>query len=383
MVWPIESLLREIEVFFSITKQPDQRFPNCVTIGKMYFNSDDGWQKNIENGCVIFYKGYLDNFCKVIFNDSQARIQHNTYRNFPLWYDQHCVTNLPRDGLRTAWLNDRLILNAGNWVTVDKVDLDLTVPAEYITIDHALKSITQRLDFKVQWLKTNMQKPIKLFCSGGTDTALLYALFNYHNVEYDLILHDHYDLDEFTSSNQSTLKEFWAYQQIHHWKDHTWLATGSCGDEYFLRGPIAISIMTAWHDINFAQILNQHPDCYHYHHFLKKKAMWKLDWESRQKLKSDYNTRTSLVQQILNILANDHQHWHLGNTLTWTPFNDIEIPRTLLQCRIEDLIPQFLDGQFTKKLIQHYDSSAIKLISQYKNLNPQENLAKFFAKSIS
>jgi hypothetical protein len=81
-----------------------------------------------------------------------------------------------------------------------------------------------------------------------------------------------------------------------------------------------------------------------------------------------------LNKQILNILINDHQHWHLGNTLTWTPFKDIEIAKILLQCPIEDLLPQFLDARLTKDLIIDYNPDIIDYLSKYKNHNNKENL---------
>ena len=80
----------------------------------------------------------------------------------------------------------------------------------------------------------------------------------------------------------------------------------------------------------------------------------------------------------MNILSNDHQHWHLGNTLTWTPFKDIEITKTLLQCPINELIPQFLDGQLSKDLIIDYNTNIIDYLSQYKNYNSNENLPKLY-----
>jgi hypothetical protein len=123
-------------------------------------------------------------------------------------------------------------------------------------------------------------------------------------------------------------------------------------------------------------LLQDHTDCYHHHYFAKYSSLWKENWQSRDQLRTKYASVADLNRQILNILVNDHQHWHLGNTATWTPFNDIEITRILLQCRTQDLLPQFLDGQLTKRLISHYDPSALGLISHYKNQNPQQNLKK-------
>ena len=86
--------------------------------------------------------------------------------------------------------------------------------------------------------------------------------------------------------------------------------------------------------------------------------------------------KSSLNNQVLNILANDYQHWHLGNTLTWTPYKDIKIVKILLQCPIDELIPQLLDGRLSKDLIIDYNPAIIDYLSEYKNHNARENLPK-------
>ena len=80
----------------------------------------------------------------------------------------------------------------------------------------------------------------------------------------------------------------------------------------------------------------------------------------------------NLVYVLNNI--NDHQHWHLVNTLTWSPYKDINIAKILLQCDINELIPQFLDGQLSKNLIDDYNPDIINYLSKYKNYNSRENL---------
>jgi hypothetical protein len=90
-----------------------------------------------------------------------------------------------------------------------------------------------------------------------------------------------------------------------------------------------------------------------------------------------YPTKQHLDRQIIDNLINDHQHWHLGNTITWTPFKNIDLVKILLRCNIVDLIPQFLDGQITKTIIKHYSPKALDFVSKYKNYNSQEHLPAF------
>jgi hypothetical protein len=350
-------------MFFSISTEIDKKFPNNFQFDHLWFNCDNGWQQTDST----FYKGYDDNYCKIIFDQHGAEIDHSQPRSFPLWHRAGLITNLDCS-LCPVWADDAAhIDNCGN-VTLSKQSIDLSVAPSALTISQAQCSIRQRLDRKLMSTPEHM----KLYCSGGVDTLLIYSMLS----DFDLLTEEHYALDQFTTENQTTLEKFWAYKQIHHWTEPAWLATGSHGDEYFLRGPAVISMLTAWHNINFFQLLSANPTSYHYHHFNRYKELWKDAWNNRHQLQHDYPTIDLLNKQILNILINDHQHWHLGNTLTWTPFKDIEIAKILLQCPIEDLLPQFLDARLTKDLIIDYKPDIIDYLSQYKNYNNKENLYK-------
>lgn len=278
-------------------------------------------------------------------------------------------------GLQSAWADESIIIDQG-LIKVSKTQLDLTVSKYNLHIEQAKNDIIDILDQKAKNLKSIQDKPIKLFCSGGVDTSLLHAMFTYHEIEFELLLDGHFEYDDFTAHNIHAIQEFWAYVRIHHWIDPAWLASGSCGDEYFLRGPPVVAMLTAWHDIDFLDILEKNNTCYHYLYYKKFTDLFKQSWSQRYQLKKDYATIQDLQRQILNMLSNDHQHWHLGNTLTWTPYNDIQIAKTLLACDIKDLIPQFLDGHISKQLIDHYDPASSRLLSDYKNQNPQKNARK-------
>jgi hypothetical protein len=352
-------------MFFSISTQVDSRFPNNHQVGDLWINCDNGWTVT----GTTFYKGYADNHCKIVVDSEGAKIQHSRPRSFPLYHRPGQVTNLDLATAR-AWSDDAVAIdNTGN-VTVTKHTINLTVPNTVLTASQARTQIRRLLDKKVK----QVPEHIKLFCSGGVDTLLLYSMLD----QFELIAEEHYEPDIFTTKNKLALNKFWGYQQIHHWTEPTWLATGSHGDEYFLRGPTVIAMLTAWHGINFGQLLADNPNCYHYHHFNKYSELWKDSWNTRHQLKDQYPTVNDLNRQILNILVNDYQHWHLGNTLTWTPFKDIDIARILLRCPINQLIPQFLDARLSKDLIIDYNDNIIDYLSEYKNHNNRENLPKLY-----
>ena len=357
-------------MFFTVALEPDQRFPNNYQLDGIWINCDPGWQQ-VDN---TFYKGYADNYCRITVDAGCARVEHSIPRSFPLWSTPGRITNLAIEST-AHWIDDVVSMDQLGAVTVNKAQLDLVVPVTAITINRAQQQIRQLLDAKLSQVPAG----IKLFCSGGLDTLLLYSMLAGRH-DFELVTDDHYESDTFTEQNCAALNCFWAYKQIHHWTQPTWLATGSHGDEYFLRGPVAIATLTAWHDINFGQLLADNPGCYHYHYFSKYNDLWTDAWRTRRELQNKYATVQELNNQVLNILANDYQHWHLGNTLTWTPYKDIEIIKILLQCPIDELIPQFLDGQITKWLIEYYSPGMLKFLSTYKNYNSKENLPKLIAK---
>jgi hypothetical protein len=350
-------------MFFSIGTEIDKKFPNNFQFDHLWFNCDNGWQQTDST----FYKGYDDNYCKIVFDQNGAEIKHSQPRSFPLWHRSGLITNLDCS-FSPIWADDAAHIDSRGNVTLTKQSVDLFVAPGILTSNQAQHSIRQRLDKKL----TAIPKRMKLYYSGGVDTLLIYSMLS----DFDLLTEEHYARDQFTTENQTALEKFWAYKQIHHWLDPSWLATGSHGDEYFLRGPVAISMLTAWHDINFFELLSDNPGSYHYHHFNRYTKLWNDAWNNRHQLQQDYPTVDLLNNQILNVLINDHQHWHLGNTLTWTPFKDIEIAKTLLQCPIEELLPQFLDARLTKDLIVDYNPDIIDYLSQYKNHNNKENLYK-------
>jgi hypothetical protein len=215
---------------------------------------------------------------------------------------------------------------------------------------------------------------MRLYYSGGVDTLLLYSLLTHHAQSFELITYTHYEQDEFTSCNQENLNYFWNYKQIHHWIEPAWLATGSHGDEYLLRGPEVIAQLTSWHDINFAEVMADSADHYHGPYFAKQADLWHRAWQDRHKFQDQLPTLEHLHTYVINFLLNDYQYLHLGNTMTWTPFKNINLARTLLQCDINQLLPQFTNAALSQQLIARTDPELLTSLSRYKNHNATENV---------
>lgn len=380
-------------MFFSITKEPDARFPNHHWINHAWFNSDAGWQCLDEN---TFYKGYADranmsvvagnfdqagtytgNFATIKFSNEKIVVRHNRNRSFELWHTESCVTNLPGiDNTKNIWASHEVHVMSDWTQTLHRIHTDNEVVAQTLTWAQAQNQILETLDGTVRDFFLNNSAHMRLYYSGGVDTLLLYSLLVRHAQKFDLITYTHYEQDEFVSVNQENLNFFWNYQQMHHWKQPTWLATGSHGDEYLLRGPEIIAKLTSWHDINFAEVMADSADHYHARYFAKHASLWQDHWDNRHQFQDQFPTQERLHEHVLDFLLNDYQYLHLGNTLTWTPLRDINLVRILLQVDVMELMPQFTNAEMTKQLIACTDANLLSSLSRYKNWNSTENVVK-------
>ena len=74
-----------------------------------------------------------------------------------------------------------------------------------------------------------------------------------------------------------------------------------------------------------------------------------------------------MVWDICNTLINDWQHWHIGNTLTWTLLRDLEVLKLLLRVPVESAIGQIINSDLSTKLIERNLPGATTWISDQKN----------------
>jgi hypothetical protein len=90
-------------------------------------------------------------------------------------------------------------------------------------------------------------------------------------------------------------------------------------------------------------------------------------------------SKEQLFWEMCNMVVNDWQHWHLGNTLTWTPLRDLEIFKLFLRLPVDESWGQIFDSEISKKLIENNKPGLTQLISDQKNSgNPLTNLCEFY-----
>lgn len=366
-------------MFFTLSSEPDNRLPNHDRFGNYWFSHDDGWKNNKDH----WYKGYNypqinhGNFLKLnLISDSNVLLEHDIVRGFPLWWNNQTqtLTNLLGTGLQ-IWNNKNVCIR-DHWLhDFDQPNYFVSELKE-LSFDQAVDLICENLVAKAQSLK-NLNISKKLFLTGGIDTATIYSVLKYVGVEVELIDYEYIKYDDFLNKNFSKIKKIhWGYQQIHHWDKPTMLVSGAFGDEFLMRGPLTLAWWAAFNNIDLVELLKNNCDVYHHSYFLKDQnvKIFNNEWNSRSEIKLASKDLIGLKNKIINNVSNDHQHWHLGNTLTWTPFKDIELLKVCLSLNIEDLTGQALDATLNKSVIKKMYPKALSVVSRQKNTDSRENI---------
>ena len=75
----------------------------------------------------------------------------------------------------------------------------------------------------------------------------------------------------------------------------------------------------------------------------------------------------NIVWDNCNTVVNDWQHWHLGNTLTWTPFRDLELFKLYMSLPYEQALGQIMNSAVSRVLIERNVPGLTTMLSDQKN----------------
>jgi hypothetical protein len=149
--------------------------------------------------------------------------------------------------------------------------------------------------------------------------------------------------------------------------------SGTLGDEMMLRNPQHAYMLAKLNGEDIIEILKANPNLYHSHYYSRSKL--KYFYDEADALNLDEEKTKNF---ILGRNSFDYQHWHMGETLTWTPLNDLTITNIMLNFSYAALRDQFLDAGISKKLIARNNPEHLKLVSQLKNVDHFGHLYKLF-----
>ena len=376
-------------MFFRIAPDQDMRFPVQFPLREdLWLNCDTGWTEIWTEHGFAYIKGYcfehglnqyfatklmLDpepcytgNFVAVLAkNDGAVVVTNDTSRATPLWRNDEKfeLGNMGVAGQNVwadAWVVMTSMILEHRWSAVPSID-----PQSFY---HVVDEIHNRLTAKFNWLALNTDK-IKVFFSGGIDTLTCISYLRALDIPFELVCSEHFDYDQFTCEFDNELKAHWGYTQIHHYREPTMLVTGACGDEYFLRGPATANIMLMHLGKSMEQVLK--PTHYHYQYFqgIEKSALYKRQVQDEQIQKAIQSKETT-ADYILRMCINDHQHWHLGRTYTFTPFKDISILKLVLSMDDEQhIIESIVDAKIQKLLIARNEPELLGYLVKHKNMD--------------
>lgn len=379
-------------MFFSISKTKLENFPCAHYIGDFVINTDNGWQQVDTDNISIVYKGYIDhcdinkhivdivnhtqpiytgNFCAFVLIDGQIQIKSDLYRGFPIYIGDDSITNLVSKNY-TAWADSLITVHSDLTTTETKFDLIGDIDTSPMSVDHVVDEITKILDYKTKSFLAHNTLPIRVFLSGGVDSMLVYSFLKKHTDNYELVKCSHIDYDYFWLKNSGDISKFWGYNQIHHWQDPCVLTSGAPGDEFMLRSPTTSDLWLKAHGMQITDLLSdpKWESCFHANYFNKP---------ANYSILQQQITTTPTPWELCNIIVNDWQHWHLGNTLTWTPLRDLEIFKLMLRLPINVAIEQIMNSSLSIQIIEHNCPGLNLALSDYKNTgNVLSNLTKIY-----
>jgi hypothetical protein len=329
----------------------------------MVISLDPGW--NITDR--VIYKGLPGNECTIRLNEDSIIVDPGPRRTFPVYHNEDNISNL---------INYKTTYTSGQDLTVHNATVlanseSTTFTKLDLNDDELLDYLYNYLDDKVK--NFNPGLPIKVFPTGGVDVALIISFILKHKKDYEFLNAEYKAMDYFTCHNRDNIGNNWAYRDIHYWTTPSILMSGTLGDEMMLRNPQHAYMLAKLNGENIIETLKADTSLYHSHYY------------SRSKLKHFYDEADALNLNeadtknfILGRNSFDYQHWHMGETLTWTPLNDSIIANIMLNFSYAALRDQFLDAGISKKLIVRNNPEYLKLVSQLKNVDHFGHLYKLF-----
>lgn len=379
-------------MFFELAKQVNPSFGTVFNLpNNLILNTDLGWnQFNIKNHHVV-YKGYhlesfsdeelfknmiadptpryKGNFCLFISNKENTILTHNIDRSFPLIKEKKYISNLYQVKNANVWAD--CFLKVNNEFNIEETHFEsYKKDFQYYTMEDALDQVHHILIDTFKTFLNKNQKPIKIFLSGGLDTLTCFSYLDFLTKDYEIVDYEYHKFTHFYRHNwQEHIRKFWGYRQSHSWgADPTVLVTGACGDDYFMRGPHTTNLMLMYYGLDIFDLFKGKEHNYHYKYFHEQRHQdifhnQKNDKSLEPILKKDF----LIKDYIINRHVNDHQHWHLDETIFFTPFKNIEIAKILLGLPKKNFVNQVLDGEFNKQLISRINPNNLKFLSRDKN----------------
>lgn len=347
------------------------------SIGKWNLQLDKGWIQHNN----IFYKGYslgkrLDtkvlhkdfaectgNYCIIEFvSESEIYIYTDDSRAFPLHLHNNNVFNLCLESYdksynifpdsTTIWVDGSLSFSDGKWEFLhlpNKKFVYDTNKSE-INFDQTVDLICNHMLDQAKALE--IDKPLMCGNSSGVDSVLVKSAFDYLNIPYTMVYKNRKDLKRILD---------WGYGQMYSDDVPHIQITGFCGDEVFLRNPQYCNWMLKPRSIDVHKEYKKQPNAY-MTGFYQSKYQDKVLNDGTEIL-----FLSEALEHVYNIVSNDFQMWHLNHTITFTPFRNLNLLKSLMYADADTILRQCIHGEVSKAAIQRLCNNNLYSIKPYKN----------------
>jgi hypothetical protein len=313
---------------------------------------DKGWTKVNS----AWYKGYSTE-CNL--RESLDKIL-NGYKPKGIW----CVIALDDDGYKTyhpeicPFPSDG-ITNLHN--VTGSCSASFNVDSSVNSIDTVVDTALSILVNSCQGYAKYNSDILNIWCTGGLDSVLLLAICEKANIPYNLYAHKShsaYHVEHETEFTKYVKNTFPNYQFMSVFSNKTVLGTGYGGDTYFCRHPVQINLLANSLGLTAHDVVKSDHYVYPY---LKRPMFNNMDHVSYQVSEEEVKTR------ILHGITQWLHVWHLDNTITFTPYNDISLTKIILTLPVQMLIEASLDGTIQKKAIEKCNPEFLSLVDKQKN----------------
>lgn len=356
-------------MFFHISKQNfnHQILEELYTVKNFFVGLDSGWQRHND----VFFKGYATkhdllnkvktrnfspvqgSYCILDFTNN-FNIHVDTDRSFPISFDDDFVTNIPSVGKKHAYIDGSVSYqnNRFEWVPYSHTKFSA----------HPEINFEQCVDITIECLLDYFKdfvfdKPIYCGDTQGVDTGVLQSVMDYLNIKYTTG-----DRNISYQAPESAKQLGWGFKN-NIYIDNTFVVTGYYGDEFVLRNPGFVNYILSHSGIDLNAEFDKRPDCY-------MKVFYDTRYRDKITKQQDdlhFDTLYQARYEVYNIMVNDNQIWHYGNTLNLIPFRNFDMARILLHADCDTIIKQVTQAEINKTIIERLSPTRLDNILKYKN----------------
>ncbi len=339
-------------------------FSNTRKIGQFTVSMDAGWQTNGD----VLYKGYCveqpleqkiidrnfseqtGNYVILDFKGGGCGVHYDNSRSFPMYYDEHTVTNYHDASLTAVWFDGAVRYQNHRWEFMYRKENAIKCPATLITLTKE-----QLVDRYCQYLVRccNIKTKLPFYCanSNGVDSLIIKSAFDYCGIDYKLVDH-----------NSERMKDLgWGYKQIFVTDTPHIQLTGFCGDELLLRNPLYVQWLLDPHNIKLSDEFDKVEHSY-------MKGFFDKNYKAKvQDHVGKFKTFAEAYEHTANVAVNDYQIWHVDQTITFTPFRNIQMALECFRADPDTMLDQVIHAGLSKDIIRKLNKRNLELISTHKN----------------